>query len=98
MRLRSSSQHSNCCRGAATMRLWADPKSGRQAHKCLQLPPVSPSRPFPILDNDRMSEGAGVVQRRIVVGAVLCAVAFALVGIRLVDVTVLRRDGARHVL
>jgi cell division protein FtsI (penicillin-binding protein 3) len=43
-----------------------------------------------------MSEGAGVVQRRIVVGAVLCAAAFALVGIRLVDVTVLRRDGVLH--
>lgn len=39
-----------------------------------------------------MSENATVVQRRIVVGAVLCAVAFALIGIRLADVALLRRD------
>jgi len=39
-----------------------------------------------------MSENATVVQRRIVVGAVLCAVAFALIGIRLADVTLLKRE------
>jgi len=37
-----------------------------------------------------MSEGPTVFQRRIVIGAVLCAVAFALVGIRLVHVTLLK--------
>ncbi len=37
-----------------------------------------------------MSEGATVLQRRIVVGALFCAMAFALVGVRLVDVTLLR--------
>jgi cell division protein FtsI (penicillin-binding protein 3) len=48
-----------------------------------------------------MKEAATILQRRIVVGAVLCVAAFALVLIRLVDVTLLR-DGpigaARHVL
>ena len=39
-----------------------------------------------------MSENATVVQRRIVVGAVLCAVAFALIGIRLADVALLKRE------
>lgn len=39
-----------------------------------------------------MSENATVVQRRIVVGAVLCAVAFALIGIRLADVALLKHE------
>ncbi len=37
-----------------------------------------------------MSEAPSVFQRRIVIGAVLCVAAFALVGIRLVDVTLLK--------
>lgn len=40
-----------------------------------------------------MSEGATVLQRRIVVGALFCAMAFALVGVRLLDVTLLRGGG-----
>src|SRR5579871_3450115 len=35
----------------------------------------------------------GVFQRRIVIGAVFCVAAFALVGLRLVDVTLLRQGG-----
>ena len=37
-----------------------------------------------------MSEAPTVFQRRIVIGAVLCVAAFALVGIRLVHVTLLK--------
>jgi cell division protein FtsI (penicillin-binding protein 3) len=37
-----------------------------------------------------MSEAPTVFQRRIIIGAVLCVAAFALVGIRLVDVTLLK--------
>ena len=37
-----------------------------------------------------MKQGATIYQRRIVIGAVLCAAAFALVGVRLVDVTLLQ--------
>ena len=40
-----------------------------------------------------MSETGSVVQRRIVIGAGLCVMAFALVGLRLVDVTLLRGSG-----
>jgi cell division protein FtsI (penicillin-binding protein 3) len=36
----------------------------------------------------------GEIQRRIVIGAVLCIAAFALVGLRLVDVTLMRGTGA----
>jgi cell division protein FtsI (penicillin-binding protein 3) len=43
-----------------------------------------------------MSQGPTVFQRRIVIGAVLCAAAFALVGIRLVHVTLLTSlEGSR---
>jgi cell division protein FtsI (penicillin-binding protein 3) len=38
--------------------------------------------------------GPTIYQRRIVIGAVLCVAAFALVGVRLVDVTLIRRDDA----
>src|SRR3954463_3408751 len=38
----------------------------------------------------RMAEAPGVFQRRIVIGAGLCVAAFALVGIRLVDVTLMQ--------
>src|SRR5262249_32207079 len=41
-----------------------------------------------------MAEVTGVFQRRIVIGAVFCVAAFALVGLRLVDVTLLR--GGSH--
>ncbi len=40
-----------------------------------------------------MSQGPTVFQRRIVIGAVLCVAAFALVGIRLVHVTLLKSLG-----
>lgn len=41
-------------------------------------------------------EGPTIYQRRIVVGAFLCVVAFSLVVVRLVDVTLLRHTGAVH--
>ena len=40
-----------------------------------------------------MSEAPTVFQRRIVIGAVLCVAAFALVGIRLVHVTLMKSLG-----
>ncbi|HWA89724.1 MAG TPA: penicillin-binding protein 2 [Rhizomicrobium sp.] len=40
-----------------------------------------------------MKEGATIFQRRIVVGAAMCVAAFALVGLRLVDVTLFRDRG-----
>ena len=40
-----------------------------------------------------MAEVRGLFQRRIVIGAVFCVAAFALVGLRLVDVTLLRGKG-----
>ncbi len=43
-----------------------------------------------------MSEAPTVFQRRIVIGAVLCVAAFALVGIRLVHVTLLKSFGDGH--
>jgi cell division protein FtsI (penicillin-binding protein 3) len=43
-----------------------------------------------------MSEAPTVFQRRIVIGAVLCIAAFALVGIRLVHVTLLKSPGSGH--
>jgi cell division protein FtsI (penicillin-binding protein 3) len=43
-----------------------------------------------------MSEAPTVFQRRIVIGAVLCAAAFALVGIRLVHVTLMKSLGDGH--
>ena len=43
----------------------------------------------------RMSEAPTIFQRRIVIGAVFCVAAFALVGIRLVDVTLLQAAGQR---
>jgi len=42
-----------------------------------------------------MIQGATIYQRRIVVGAVFCAAAFALVGIRLVDVTLFKPLASR---
>ena len=43
-----------------------------------------------------MSEVSTVFQRRIIIGAVLCVAAFALVGVRLVHVTLLKSlDGGR---
>ena len=41
-----------------------------------------------------MKQGPTIYQRRIVIGAVLCVAAFALVIVRLVDVTLLKSDGA----
>ena len=41
-----------------------------------------------------MKQGPTIYQRRIVIGAVLCVAAFALVIVRLVDVTLLKGDGA----
>jgi cell division protein FtsI (penicillin-binding protein 3) len=43
-----------------------------------------------------MSEAPTVFQRRIIIGAVLCVAAFALVGIRLVDVTLLKSLDSGH--
>ena len=40
-----------------------------------------------------MREPSGLFQRRIVIGAVMCVAAFVLVGVRLVDVTLMRGDG-----
>src|SRR6187399_2577498 len=40
-----------------------------------------------------MREIPGVFQRRIIIGAVFCVAAFALVGIRLVDVSLMRGTG-----
>ena len=40
-----------------------------------------------------MADVPGIFQRRIVIGAVLCVAAFVLVGLRLVDVSLLRSDG-----
>ena len=42
-----------------------------------------------------MGEKPGVFQRRIVIGAVFCVAAFTLVGIRLVDVTLMRGHGGK---
>ena len=41
-----------------------------------------------------MQQGVTIFQRRIVIGAVLCALAFSLVVIRLVHVTLLQSYGA----
>jgi len=41
-----------------------------------------------------MKQGPTIYQRRIVIGAALCVAAFALVGVRLVDVTLFRRGEA----
>ena len=40
-----------------------------------------------------MADVPGVFQRRIVIGAVFCVAAFTLVGLRLVDVSLMRGDG-----
>src|ERR1700759_2768761 len=40
-----------------------------------------------------MADVPGVFQRRIVIGAVFCVAAFALVGLRLVDVSLMRGGG-----
>src|SRR5689334_20433501 len=42
-----------------------------------------------------MIQGATIFQRRIVIGAAICAAAFAMVVIRLVDVTLLSDDSVR---
>ena len=49
-----------------------------------------PAGPIRTLKPQHEQEPPTVFQRRIVVGAVMCVAAFALVGIRLVDVTLLR--------
>ncbi len=41
-----------------------------------------------------MIETASVFQRRIVIGAGFCAAAFALVGVRLIDVTLMKSGAA----
>ena len=43
-----------------------------------------------------MSQAPTIFQRRIVIGAVLCAAAFALVGIRLVHVTLMKSLDMGH--
>src|SRR5206468_12394719 len=64
--------------------------------RCAMPMPKFPPRPFgrsrcPIVQGSRrMAEAPGVFQRRIVIGAGLCVAAFALVGIRLVDVTLMQ--------
>jgi cell division protein FtsI (penicillin-binding protein 3) len=44
-----------------------------------------------------MNEPPGIFQRRIVIGAVFCVAAFTLVGIRLVDVTLMRGHGGNGI-
>src|SRR5436190_4346749 len=53
-----------------------------------QFPSPFPANPIPICED--MNEVPTVFQRRIIIGAVLCTAAFALVGIRLVHVTLLK--------
>src|SRR5476651_2660262 len=53
--------------------------------------PPTPVNPAPICED--MSEAPTVFQRRIVIGAVFCVAAFALVGIRLVHVTLMKPFG-----
>src|ERR1700759_2183160 len=61
------------------------------ARRCLP-PRRRPRQPLPICED--MSET--IHQRRIIIGAVICVAAFALVGIRLVHVTLLKSwDGGR---
>jgi len=45
-----------------------------------------------------MTQGPTIFQRRIVIGAVLCVMAFALVGVRLIDVTLFRHGEAGAVV
>src|SRR6185295_14063915 len=64
------------------------------APNCLRLSPRFPTPLLPICED--MNEVPTVFQRRIIIGAVLCTAAFALVGIRLVHVTLLKSlDGVR---
>src|SRR5471032_1014784 len=56
--------------------------------------PPTPVNPAPICED--MSEAPTVFQRRIVIGAFLCVAAFALVGIRLVHVTLLKSLDSGH--
>src|SRR5476651_2094674 len=56
--------------------------------------PPTPANPAPICED--MSEAPTVFQRRIVIGAFLCVAAFALVGIRLVHVTLLKSLDGGH--
>src|ERR1700761_9528895 len=60
------------------------------------MPPVRRSRHLPIPACEGMSEAPTVFQRRIIIGAVLCVAAFALVGIRLVDVTLMKSLDSGH--
>src|SRR6476620_2846229 len=58
--------------------------------------PARKFQPRPIPACEDMNEAPTVFQRRIIIGAVLCIAAFALVGIRLVHVTLLKSlDGVR---
>src|ERR1700744_4540815 len=57
------------------------------------MPPARRFRQLPIPACEGMSETPTVFQRRIIIGAVLCVAAFALVGIRLVHVTLMRPFG-----
>src|ERR1700744_6680148 len=60
------------------------------APKC----PPHPKPPIPACED--MSEAPTVFQRRIITGAVLCVAAFALVGIRLVHVTLMKSLDGGH--
>src|SRR5260221_5360811 len=92
--LRCSCRLSNNCRAAAPiLRRWA-------TRRCITPAPrsrpqlQSPANPAPICED--MNEAPTVFQRRIIIGAVLCTAAFALVGIRLVHVTLLKSLDAGH--
>src|ERR1700744_2838907 len=54
------------------------------------MPPARRFRQLPIPACEGMSEAPTVFQRRIIIGAVLCVAAFALVGIRLAHVTLMQ--------
>src|SRR6185437_10899938 len=111
MSLRRSMSSSSPRRGSAwpTVPRYSFPPSTscraavRTLHRSTTPPCITPARkcrPIPILAPipacEVMSEAPTVFQRRIIIGAVLSVAAFALVGIRLADVTLLKSlDGVR---
>ena len=74
----------------------AEQHAGAQCQRADSAPRPHPDLRLPTPACEDMSETPTVFQRRIVIGAVLCVAAFALVGIRLVHVTLLQPlDGGR---
>src|SRR4051812_43500895 len=72
---------SRSCPGAATIRL--------QTRKCARPAPLSRYR-----ETDRVMTSPTIVQRRIAIAALCCVLGFALIGVRLVDLTLLRAVSA----